>query len=109
MVQNNRLDEMVSKWENEFKFLWDKEDDVYVLVKSDFQDNIHYSIYSLSTYFFVMVDLDLETSKLLTQKMIENNVLVFDSENDFKDYQTINPVILPPPMWYPIGKKWPPE
>ncbi len=106
MEQNNMLNETNTEWENEYKFLWNKEKDAYALVKSDSQDITYYSIYSLSTYFFVMVDSDVKTYQLIFQKMIENNVLVFNSDKDFTDYQTANPIVLPPPMWYPLGKKW---
>jgi hypothetical protein len=92
--------------EKEFCYFWDNKEGKYALVKSEDNSLINYSIFSMTNYFFVMLDVDKEVGNFITDKMVENNVMVFESFNDFMDYQKNNPVVLPRPMGYPPDKEW---
>ena len=92
-------------WEEKFCYLW-KNREEYALVKGKNNDLLNYSIFSLTNYFFVMLDVDIKIANLIINKMIESNVTVFESLEDFNDYTNTHPIILPLPIGYPSNKEW---
>lgn len=102
----NVMDLNFDNWEEKSCYLWNNKEVKYALVKEGSKSPVNYSIYSLTNYFFVMLDADIKVANLIIDKMIDNNVTVFESSEDFDDFKNNNPVILQRPIGYPLNKKW---